>query len=789
MRTGIKGVMGSVLALVLLTSCEKKEEGGSEAAVKVPFKTPFSCEEHWMVDRIANDLDTMATLAGANLQEPRQVKEISPHVYAAGEVKIELAPSCWDTETYHALVVSRGVSPGMPSPDDPKLRELLLTPTAANLQSVNLDLSKKLAASPADPTLHEQAALLLGTLALRENAGSFDDLRPLLCRSTAHLAFAAVLRKDAASTTSGRLAEILHTARIGRPIPAIEKAGKLPNEEIVNRWVRTLKVSVTGDFRQLQAAADRTLLETLVLARALRYHRGPEDLREMVGEDKELQALPDWARLLIHSGHSVEDGHLVMRFGPQLEVAEIDSIFKQAEDAELSAYTRSINLPVTTSLVENGKTAVISDGDWAHFFRRHLFHTVTRVHRFIKMQWGVPDTAVEWEKEFLPLLAKLPGGELAAPDLSNTDAAYQKRLAATRDFILSHPEAVPANLWFDYRFKSLGFESQVAMPAQPGWFRDVTPPDTAFDPCNRIRMETATGANWVNTIKRLHRMNPWDPMLCYELGENTGNNASSITEASKAISDFSILPYRQLVRCGSLSRPELIKTLTSFAEIDPSRGLELGQLLVLEGREKEAFDAYQKAFDDAADRVQVSNTTRWLMNYCLANGMDARAAEIANHNAEVYSASGLTCALMHAIHMKDLKKARELAGNLIERYGDTDYRPFIEWKLNNNEKALRKVFPDGLQTVAAADLDLTKPVSGVRLTQRNGLTEAAGLKMGDVICAINGQRLTNVLQYSYLMDLSYQAETTLLVKRGRKILEIQAIIPDRRLGVDIVAVP
>lgn len=741
-----------------------------------------------MVDRIANDLRAMASLAGANLKGPVRLSEVSAHAYVAGDVKIELSPSCWDTASYSALIDACGIATGTASADDSKLRELLLTPTTANLQTANLELSKKLATSPADASLHEQAALLLGTMALRESAGSFADLRPLLCRSTAHLAFAAAMRKDSAPTVSGKLAEILHLAQMGRPLPALENAAQLPDNEVLNRWVRALKVNITGDFRPLESAADRTLMENLALAKAICLHRGPDSLRKLVGSNKDLQLLPDWSRLLLSSNFSVDDGHLAMRFGPPLEMGEIGTIFKLGEKSELSAYTRVINLPVTTSLVENGRTSVISNGDWAHYFRRHLFHTVTRIHGFILDQWGVPDTAAEWEKEFLPLLGKLPGGELAAPYLSTTASSYQKRLAATHEFILSQPETVPPNLWFDYRFEAIGFKPEVNMPSQPGWFRDVTPPETAFNPGHRIRMETASNSNWVELITRLHKLNPWDPSLCYELGENTGNNQKSITEASAKISDFSMLPYHQLVRCGSLSRSDLIKTLQSFAGIDPSQGLQLGLLLVLDGREKEAFDAYQQAFDHASDRVQVSNTTRWLMNYCIANGMEQRAAEIADHNAKVYSASGLTCGLMHAIHEKDLKKARELSKNITERYGREDYLPLVEWMLNKDESALRMVFPKGLENVSAADFDAKTPVSGVRLTQRSSVTDAAGLRIGDVVCAIDGQRVRNLLQYYFLMDLSIKSDSVLLVQRGHKILEIQAIVPDRRLGVDIVAV-
>ena len=113
-------------------------------------------------------------------------------------------------------------------------------------------------------------------------------------------------------------------------------------------------------------------MEDLALAKATCFHRGSDSLRELVGNKKELQALPDWSRILLSANFSVDDGHLAMRFGPALELAEIGAIFKLGDKSTLSDHVRAINLPMTSSLVENGRAAVISDGDWAQYFRRHI---------------------------------------------------------------------------------------------------------------------------------------------------------------------------------------------------------------------------------------------------------------------------------------------------------------------------------------------------------------------------------------------------------------------------------
>src|SRR6266513_4674998 len=80
-------------------------------------------------------------------------------------------------------------------------------------------LSTALTENPLDPELHEEAALLIGSFAMRESAGStFCDIRRCLCKMTAHMALARAVRQNPGAC--GTLAEAILCSLTGRETPA-----------------------------------------------------------------------------------------------------------------------------------------------------------------------------------------------------------------------------------------------------------------------------------------------------------------------------------------------------------------------------------------------------------------------------------------------------------------------------------------------------------------------------------------------------------------------------------------
>jgi hypothetical protein len=96
--------------------------------------------------------------------------------------------------------------------------------TGDALAAENLRLSRVLQLHPRSSSLHERAALLLA-LAAAEQATAEGDIRPYLCRMTAHLAVARALHGDALSE-DGRLAERL-LAQLADREAAVERPARL----------------------------------------------------------------------------------------------------------------------------------------------------------------------------------------------------------------------------------------------------------------------------------------------------------------------------------------------------------------------------------------------------------------------------------------------------------------------------------------------------------------------------------------------------------------------------------
>jgi tetratricopeptide (TPR) repeat protein len=787
--SGRKWMLAGLLVFPLLGNCGKKEEIAASSTAAEVFDTPWSCEEHWMVASVVRDLQGMTGLAG---EKPAQA-DVTPgkvdREYLVGATRLVMAPSCWDPESYLPLLetwkpVAQGSTEAVPD-----LLHNLLTPTATVIQEANDAVSKHLGETPTDPLAHEHAAFLLGVFGIRENARQFSDLRPLLCRMTAHLTLARKLRAGNKPSPVGQWAQVLYDYHAGRPLKSLEVMQLIPTGGDAGRWKRVVELLITGDWRRTGDLAEPSLAEAIAHSRALKLHRGNPMMLEFVTGRKDLQAVPEWSRLLSGTGKSVEEGHIAMKSAVAMELLEIAAIFQTGKEPKPDKLAKFLALESPVALIgKDGTPRVIPDGEWAAYFRRHFFAACADVSRFAIRQWDSPEAAAEWEKSTLAYCRKLPGHELVEPLLATKPADYQSDLRATAEFVRRNPEKVPTGLWYDYRFPSLRIENETSMPGQTPWFREVSPPGTAHDPARRIRFEGIQGGDWVNNIRALHELDPWNPELCYELAENSGNNLASVRSAWGALREYSVRPLRQILEGPTLTADERIETLQIFTTLDPKEGLRLGSALAIAGRPEEAIKAYETAFRDAPDRVAVANRSLWMIHYYKSRGEDAKAREVADHNAEVYSLAGLFSALVLAIEEKDATRAMGYAKAISERYGNNSYLVAAAWGAGRDEKALRSVFPEGLREVTAADFDPALPLKGVRLKENSVTANAVGLKAGDVVLAVDGKRVETFDQYLLLMSSKLDPHTRIIYRRGKRIGELDCQIPDLRLDVDMGSV-
>src|SRR5262249_45890743 len=100
------------------------------------------------------------------------------------------------------------------SAEDRRLLKALLDLRAEVLVREDKALSQKLQTAP-DAEAHEQAALLLGAFALRDEAGRSTDTRIALGRMTSHLAMARALTCPQGVGLTGRVAEAVLSPPLG----------------------------------------------------------------------------------------------------------------------------------------------------------------------------------------------------------------------------------------------------------------------------------------------------------------------------------------------------------------------------------------------------------------------------------------------------------------------------------------------------------------------------------------------------------------------------------------------
>jgi hypothetical protein len=166
---------------------------------------------------------------------------------------VSLAPHVWSPSAYvpfaRTLLAGRtGAKAG--AAGSTSLLEALTTPTIATILQQEARVTAALKAAPLDPVPHEEAALLTATLAWREAARWFSDLRPLLCRTTAHLALARALAPDRPAGPSAIAAAIVIDVLAGREdlaLQAIDAWRDPTGVSAIGAWKYVLHLRATGD--------------------------------------------------------------------------------------------------------------------------------------------------------------------------------------------------------------------------------------------------------------------------------------------------------------------------------------------------------------------------------------------------------------------------------------------------------------------------------------------------------------------------------------------------------------
>lgn len=686
------------------------------------------------------------------------------------------------------------------------LLELLLACDAESLHRASEAVAAELTARPGNPAAHEQAALVLGVFALREACGAFYDVRVPLCRMTAHLAWARAGRCDRPAGWEGQMADVLLYALMGNQTDALDRLEKIADAPLTRPWRRSVRAWITGDYRELDAVADRTPLELVCWfgagARSVSVHAAWEKLPE-----DQAAARVDFCRLAQQRGVNVEVGHQVYALSPKLERAEIARVFRLHGRPlpGLAELVPALNLEpghgVEAGPDGTARVRVLDWGLWAQFLQRHLCHSLHENHRFLRRIWGVPELAKDFAEDADRTFAQLRLYPFVRRLRAETQEIYERENAACVPVIQRGPHLVPAALWNLMYFAPDGLLDRIPpdLPDASTWHRHNPPPHTAYRVVERFsHISLIRQPDVKERAEVLLRRHPYDPELVRIYLQVTygrsgeGQPLEVLESAYGPLIEYSV-PALTRVAARVRKDPEAYERfMARAAERNGLYYLTLGRFFAEREDEARALKYYELGVQRCTDAVAVANNVHWLVGYYLRSNRLDEARKLADFAARVYSAGGLRTKGDLHFWLKEYAESFEYYRRLEERYNNT--QAVFNWWLSYREQTgrddydaeinqrLNWLFPRGRRAVTLAELK-EPPRAGVEIVEENDRLRAAGLKKGDIIVGLGGQRVDTLEQYQYLRVFLPDDTLRLLVWDGTRYREVTASPPQRRFGV------
>ena len=778
-------------------------------------------EQEWIVTDVVRAIDGIArntpdvTVKVAAVKPPDRATVLAAeyNVTADGiSRRVLVARHLWSPETYAPLAEQLLGAASSPAADgDLGARTVLVDRRADVLLAENKRISAALQADMHSAPAHEAAALLIGTMALREASSIFGDVRPALSRMTAHLAVARALRKEQTPGRDGLLALAILTERAGLQRDALQMVEDFDRQSTTDSdraWSRAMRLRITGDWRLYQPSQLTTLTERIEYARALYQDR---DENAMVGylDTFEAAQIPDWQRLVLSGGTAnVEVSGRFAATAATLELLEAGQAWNALHadatgDAE--RLMASLNDRPAPSPVHRDATGthveVLDWGTWAAASQRQLCHSlvITLIHASnLRGDAAVDAMRRELERQFAGLTL-FPVVDRWAADMheevSVTD--YERITAAAWPIAERTPELLTAAEWNYLLQPPHGIARAALFPLDRGWFESSSPAGTAFDVEHRGLQPMCRWPAPLDDAARWAHDRPYDPWTQWAFAWLPVTGKPSLGAVRKAMGpllDYDVAALAMIYDYMDLSRDQQIDIAGQMCGLAADRCVRLADLLLLDHRERDAAAAYERWIANARDRVTVSNAVLWLVRYYRDTGRldDARAT--AAMAADTGSARGLRTLGEQLEAEGRSDEAEQTYRSIVETYPDVT-APLgvflLKRAIATNDAGLqdqafnllRPVFPDGLQRPGPTELDAL-PADGAVFGTFGRRAASAGLKHDDIIVRVDGWRVRTAQQLIEAMRLSFDNAVTFTVWRGHKYEEIHAKVPQRLLGVN-----
>jgi hypothetical protein len=794
--------------LPLLSACQKTDQAPSSP----PVATPYPTEEEWIISSVCRNAFELLSYAKdkkgervtAEQVDLRKVPgdvlayEVTVHgPQTTVEATLHWPNSIWSPAAYlpfcqaAAQALNLGPAPAATAQGNP-LHDLLDFSETA-IEAENHRISQWLTDDPANADAHEQAALVLGTLAMKENSGFFWDPRDACNHACAHLAVGQFLRGDNVPlSVEGRLAGSLigliadTKTQTGRELDALGSANPAPPE--LAAWLNAGRMRNTRDWRIVKTPETATPLEQVEYVRALGEAVDPDQAMTWL-QAHSVADRPDWGRIILEEGFSVDAGHVFAERSIAEEFHAMQTTFPGSFDG--GSLVADLNRAPADVLDGDGPgtstITVIDRGMWARYFQRHLCAAIFETGHFYADIWGVPENAKELDQavqKSFSTLVLYPYLQLANAQVRHAPTDE----AAAEALFLAHPQWAPDFLvWM----KTPSPAEARLKGEELRWLEPRLPAGTAYSAFARLGSDGA-GMD----IEKLYATAPLQFRVAeLELARRGGAHYTfaQAQDVMGPLLDYYVRAINEAKNAANLSFDQRVQLAIKSASIDPNDYYDLAQLYLDNHQEDQAAAAYQQWYDHAVDRVEVSNGIGWLVDYYYVHGQQDKAMAIAKEGAEVYSSRGLQTMMELLEKMNRLDDAEEYGQKIRERYqeigplaafyhrqaeaGNADFKAKFD-------TLAQGVFPDGLRKVTI-DSFSGAPTQGMAFVETNDAMRQNGISSDQVVVALDGYGINNRAQYNFVRALSSSPDMDFIVWDGQAYREITVYQPERRFEVEM----
>ena len=803
-------VSGLVLCACLQAQAFAQPQPAAAPPVR-PVSWRYASEQEWIVNDVVS---TLATLAGRSRLQPLGSVSATTlpsngtllrfRVEASGrETTVEIRDHIWAPANYVSLarLWMTGVrQSSRPEPASGVLSDLT-TPRIEVLEAANREIGARLATGAGSRGPHDDAALLLGVMALREGPSFGGDVRPFLSKMTAHLAMAQAI--STTPTPSGRVAQVLQLALVERQRDVIDRLKKWEStspSSLERSWILALRIRATGDWRVLQHPKDASLLERLEYARALELRRGPTALLDFL-DDSHPEDIADWTRIAENRSPTVESANRFSEDAVRGELRDAAVVwsrfFKLPLDAKFELATL---LDALNDAPMADKSLVIDWPTWALSFQRHLArHIVAMVERE-SQTFGRPAEARTEAKELERVFGRLTFFPFAKLHYALDDGQYADAMKGAIGLMLRRPELVTSENWLEALEPRNG-RNPTGVPSQSWWFTTLVPEGTAQDADNRVYTYDRTNHLTLPALRELRQVAPYSRYLLEEemrwrYQRPLVPPLAEYEREAGVLAEYDSDVLGDLVTAANADPSAYVPLAERLCELQISRCQSLARYLADHDREEEAARAYRRWIDTDRDTVNVANGSSWLIAYYYTHGQQPAAIELAEKAAAAFSARGLLAKARLLERMGDYQAAEAIQKQVSERYDRTsDLAAFyMRWAKVSGDPGVKsagdtlitKVFPRGLEPFAGAASNAS-PRDGVRVTETGATGAKAGFAVGDVIVAVDGIAVHNLDQLTMARDLDIKPDISFTAWKDGKYVTIQAPIRESWMSGVFVA--